>query len=372
MPLHSRFEEQAMVLSVAVRHDQRAILVLSVLALELALAGCAGSIHIDPPPPAVSVSLLPNAVDVQILKTQLFTVTIHNDRQGQGVTWSLTQSGKSCAPDCGTMSGAARDQVTYAAPMNVPSPQAVTLTATSVADTTKSAFAIISVTPPPLPVTVHLSLTTAPVAVTQTQLFTVSLQNDTQNMGVTWGLTQSGNRCSPGCGTLSGVTADAATYNAPTAVPNPAIVTLTATSVADNTKSASATITITTSSHVFGATVKFCDDETENPNCTAKDTFNLAQIRDLFIWVNWQVVPTGEHTQQLDIFMPQGHALYVRYLGNFQITEAPTGTAVVLRPMPVAGTWITQRQLTGTWDVEVSLDGQLVTSKTFQFYSETQ
>ena len=358
-----------MVLSVAVTHNLKVLLVLGVLSIEVALAGCFGSAHIEPPPPVVSVSLLPTVVLVQVLKTQLFMATIQNDQQSQGVAWSLTQSGNVCSPECGTVSGVAANQVTYSAPDSVPNQGAVTLTATSVADNTKSASAVISVT---LPITVHLSLTIAPVPVTQTQLFMATVENDTQNKGVTWGLTQSGGSCTPVCGSLTAITADGATYYAPTGVPNPAIVTLTATSVADNTKSASATITITLPGQVLAATAKFCDDESENPNCTAKDAFNLALIRDLFMWVNWQAVPNGPHTQQLDVFMPEGHALYVRYLGGFQITEAQTGSAVILRAMPVAGTWITQRQLTGTWQVDVSLDGQLVTSKTFQLYVETQ
>lgn len=219
----------------------------------------------------------------------------------------------------------------------------------------------------PLPISVSLSPATAPMQVLQTQQFTAIVQNDTQNKGVTWSLAQSGNTCTPGCGSLAAITADAATYNAPASAPIAAIVTLTARSVADNTKSASATITIIAPMHVLAATLKFCDDETGNPACTSKDTFSLAQIRDLFIWVNWEGVPTGPHTQQLDIFMPQGHALYVRYSDGFQITDTPVGSALVLRSMPVGGTWITQRQLTGTWEVDASLDGKLVSSKTFQF-----
>jgi hypothetical protein len=366
MPLHSHFEEQNMVLSVAVTHNLKAILLLGIMSAEVPLAGCGASIQTDPPP-AVSVSLSPTIVTVQLLQTQLFTATIQYDTQNKGVTWRLTQSGNDCTPDCGSVSSTTANQLTYSAPAIVPNPVAVTLTATSVTDGTKSGSAIISITAPQLPITIHLSLTTASVPVTQAQLFIATMQNDTQNKGVTWALTQSGNVCTPGCGSLAAISGSSATYNAPTSIPNPAIVTLTATSVADNTKSASATITITVPTQVLAAMVKFCDDETENPGCTSKDTFSLAQIRDLFIWVNWQVVPTGPHTQQLDIFMPQGHALYIRYTSGFQITDTPTGSALVLSVMPVAGTWITQRQLTGTWEVDVSLDGQLVTTKTFQF-----
>lgn len=219
--------------------------------------------------------------------------------------------------------------------------------------------------PPAISVSLSPAVVTMPVW--QTQQFTVTIQNDTQDKGVTWSLTQSGNICNPDCGSLSAITGSVATYNAPANIPNPASVTLTATSVADNTKSASLTINITPPADVFAAMVKFCDDESENPNCPSMDTFSLAQIRDLFIWVNWQGVSAGTHTQELDIYMPQGNALYIKYSDAFQIAATPTGSATVLRPMPVAGTWITQRQLTGTWEVNVLLDGQLITSKQFTF-----
>jgi hypothetical protein len=220
---------------------------------------------------------------------------------------------------------------------------------------------------PPPALSVSLSSTIVSVQVLQTQQFMATVQNDAQNNGVTWSLMHSGNTCTPGCGSVSGAVANQVTYTAPVGVPNPAIVVLTATSVADNTKSASATITITVPPDVLAATVKLCDDETENPGCTSKDTFSLAQIRDLFIWMNWQGVPTGTHTQELDIFMPQGHALYVKYSAGFQITDAAKGSATVLSVMPVAGTWITQRQFTGTWEVDVLLDGKPITSKQFDF-----
>jgi hypothetical protein len=72
----------------------------------------------------------------------------------------------------------------------------------------------------------------------QSQNFTITLTHDTKNQGVTWSLASAG--------TLSNVTTTSVTYNAP-AGPLTATVTdhLTATSVADKTKSVTLTITIT-------------------------------------------------------------------------------------------------------------------------------
>src|SRR5271165_6350613 len=64
------------------------------------------------------------------------------------------------------------------------------------------------------------------------QPFTATLQNDTQNKGVTWMVSGAG--CSgTACGTLSNVTTTSVTYTAPANQPKPNTVILTATSIAD-------------------------------------------------------------------------------------------------------------------------------------------
>jgi hypothetical protein len=104
--------------------------------------------------------------------------------------------------------------------------------------------------PPPLPISVAVSPSAASVQVGQSLPFTATVQNDGQNSGVTWSL--SGTGCSgASCGTLSATSSasgTAITYTAPSSLPNPATVTLTAKSVTDNTRSASAAITLTASS----------------------------------------------------------------------------------------------------------------------------
>ncbi len=96
-----------------------------------------------------------------------------------------------------------------------------------------------------LPITVSVSPTTATLPTGYgTQAFTATVSNDFQNRGATWALSGAG--CSGStCGTLSNVTTTSVTYTAPTSVPSPATVTLTATSIGDPTKSASAAITVT-------------------------------------------------------------------------------------------------------------------------------
>ncbi len=223
----------------------------------LLLYGCAGATSSSnnlvpapaPPPVAISVSVSPTASSVQVGQGQAFTATVTNDSSNKGVSWTLSGSGCSGAA-CGTLSGttsASGAGVTYTAPASVPTPATVTVTATSVADGTKSAAATVTITAAPAAIIVSVSPTTASVQVGAALPFTATVQNDSQNKGVTW--TLSGTGCSGAtCGTLSATSSasgTAITYTAPASVPAPATVTLTATSVTDGTKSGAATITIT-------------------------------------------------------------------------------------------------------------------------------
>lgn len=93
-------------------------------------------------------------------------------------------------------------------------------------------------------VAVTVAPTAATVAPSATQSFTATVSNDSAAMGVTWAASCA---TAGGCGSLSATTSAsgaAITYTAPGTVPNPATVTLTATSVTDGTQSSAATITI--------------------------------------------------------------------------------------------------------------------------------
>lgn len=106
-----------------------------------------------------------------------------------------------------------------------------------------AAFKSASAGPPP-PISVSVSPTTANVGTgSGTQVFTAQLVNDIQSKGVAWSL--SGTGCSGStCGALSQITTTSVTYTGPPNAPNPASVTLTATSVADNSRNGTATITV--------------------------------------------------------------------------------------------------------------------------------
>jgi len=122
------------------------------LALVIAACGGGGSASAPPPPPPpplVSVSVSPSAVTVQPGATQQVSATVTGDPAAKGVTWTVSCTSIPCGSvsPTFTLSGTA---TTYTPPVTLPASNlAVTLTATSVADSTK--FNSASLTIPQLP-----------------------------------------------------------------------------------------------------------------------------------------------------------------------------------------------------------------------------
>jgi Fe-S cluster assembly iron-binding protein IscA len=179
----------------------------------------------------VLVSVSPTSANVVTGSKQQFTATV-TGTTNTAVTWSLSGAGCSGAA-CGTTTSAGL----YTAPATVPSPATVTVTATSQADNTKSAQATVTVV---APVLVSVSPTSTKVVTGAQQQFTATVTG-TANTAVSWSV--SGTGCS---GTACGLVTSTGFYTAPATIPNPPTVAVTATSQADVTKSASATVTIVT------------------------------------------------------------------------------------------------------------------------------
>ena len=274
----------------------------SALCIALFATGCAGGSSAPPAPPPplpVSVSLSSTTASVQAgIGTQKFTATVQNDPQSKGINWTLTQSGANCSPGCGTLSAtssASGTPITYTAPSNQPNPSDVMLTAISVADSTKSQVATITVTPS---VVVSVSPTPINVQFNAIQDFTATVQNDSQSKGTNWTLTQSGANCSPGCGTLSATFSASGMpirYTGPSSVPANPSVTLTATSVTDAARSAPANITVTVNPGNAAVTVSpkraaITKWQTQTFTATVTGANNTA--------VTWQVdtIPNGNAT----------------------------------------------------------------------------
>ncbi|NTV79808.1 MAG: hypothetical protein HGA24_00065 [Candidatus Aminicenantes bacterium] len=200
------------------------VLVLGLLAVFFAACSAGG----DPPPP-ISVTLTAGSANVHVNRSMQFSASVHNSTN-TAVTWNLSGSGCSGAT-CGMISNGGL----YTAPGSVPSPATVTVKATSVADTSKSASATITIL---AAVVVTVSPPDSLVAAGGTRQFTASVQNVVDN-SVTWAVSGSGCTGSE-CGTIS----DTGLYTAPAVVPAAPAVLITATSGEDTATSGSATATI--------------------------------------------------------------------------------------------------------------------------------
>jgi dienelactone hydrolase len=194
---------------------------------------------------AIKVSITQSAGSVQAGGTVQLTATVTGDPMNKGVTWTVSCSPAPCGtvPPTATASGAA---TTYTAPPTPPASNlVVTITATSVFNTAVSSFTSVDVSP----VTVSVTPVSALLPLNTPLQFTAAVANDPANKGVTWLLTQGGTACSPGCGTdapTSTASGKPTSYTAPPKIPANPSVTLTATSVTDGTKTATAAVTLST------------------------------------------------------------------------------------------------------------------------------
>ena len=166
---------------------------------------------------SASVGIVPTVATLSASQTQQFTGTVIGGGK-TAVTWSIS-------PNVGSISTSGL----YTAPAFIAATQTVTITATSVADATKTATALVTLAP----VSVSLAPSTITLFGGQTQQFTPTVIGTT-NTSVTWSI-------NPGTvGSISG----SGLYTAPATIASTQTVTVTATTVADNTKFATATITL--------------------------------------------------------------------------------------------------------------------------------
>jgi hypothetical protein len=159
----------------------------------------------------------PNQSVVGVTLTVQFTATV-TGTSNTAVTWSLTQNGTACTGTCGTIGA----NGLYTAPATQPNPATVSVTATSQANPTKSDAFPLKV----LPITVTVTPGPAIVGVNLQQQFTATVTPDAAPQTVDWTITD----CPAGpCGTVDAN----GLYTAPGGIPNPANVSVQATSTID-------------------------------------------------------------------------------------------------------------------------------------------
>lgn len=160
------------------------------------IAGCSGGSSPNPPdPPAVAVAFSPQApTSVDAGSAASLTVVVSNDSANGGVKWSVScgsgQCGSFSAPS--TTSGAATK---FTALGSVPNPATVTVTATSVTDSTKSASATISISAPSGSISGTLNAPPTSVVAGATASLTATVANDNANSDVTWTISCGSAQC---------------------------------------------------------------------------------------------------------------------------------------------------------------------------------
>ena len=205
-------------------------------------SGSSGAISILAQPPTVSVGISPLNATLTASQSTQFTATVTGSST-TSVIWSMT-------PPTGTLSNGS-----YTAPSVINTAQSVTVTATSVADPSKSASAVVQLAPT---VSVGISPLNATLKVSQSTQFTATVN-------VIWSMI-------PSTGTLSN-----GLYTAPSVINNAQSVIVTATSVADPSKSASAVVQLKL--NVGGGHKGAVNIEVPTSQSTfnsAKDTINIA------------------------------------------------------------------------------------------------
>jgi hypothetical protein len=155
--------------------------------------------------------------------------------------------------------------------------------------------------------------------------------------------------------------------------------------------------------HPRGPEIFYC--ETPDTSCrTTQNTFPIVDVRDLYVFVVWPGV-SGQHVQTVQFLLPGG-SIYSTRKTRFligvaspvaamapafknEVSPAPPaphliadankthpegiptllmksrGDSSVLTVLPVGGTYITQRNLSGTWRVRVLLDDRLALESEF-------
>ncbi len=204
----------------------------------------------------ITVTVSPSSATIQVAQRTSFGATLTNTSDTL-VSWFVNGSangnltvGQICqsgSNPCIAPVGPNSSSVDYLAPAIAPNVDPVTLIAVSHADPSKTGTAIVSVTGVSGPLSVSVSPFYAFVphstSTLSTRQFFVAVAGS-GNTAVTWSVQSA--IADQGCGGAACGSVDAnGVFTAPTVAPSPNAISIVATSVADNTKSASATIAIT-------------------------------------------------------------------------------------------------------------------------------
>jgi hypothetical protein len=194
---------------------------------------------------AVNVVLTPANATRAVGHRQTFTVLINN-AANQNVSWQVNgiaggnlSSGQICVTGsnpCQQILASNGGSIDYLSPAGVPSPNPVTVTAISQAANTQRASASVTILPR---VVVSVLPANASLASNGQQRFSATITG-TDNQQVTWTITGAGCGLPGSCGSIDST----GLYVAPSSTPAPDLISLTAISAEDTSKSGTVTLTI--------------------------------------------------------------------------------------------------------------------------------
>jgi len=202
--------------------------------------------------PGVNVSVSPATVTLAAIHRVTLSVQV-NATSNTSVNWSVNGTpggnatlGQICvvgSNPCQIVTSSAAPQVDYLAPGSIPSPNPLSVTAMSAADSTKSASAQITVINHVLVSVMPGSVTLAPLAV---QGFTASVLG-ANNQNVVWQLQGAACGTAGLCGTIN----PSGTYTAPASAPTPDAIQVVAVSSDDTAQSGIANVTISAGANIL-------------------------------------------------------------------------------------------------------------------------
>jgi|SRR5271166_357908 len=266
------------------------------LAIAFTLAGCQGVNNASASPSsAVSVSLNQTSVSIAISTTAQFTATVQNTTN-TAVTWSVDGVAGGNSSE-GTISASGL----YTAPAQAGTH---TVTATSVADSTKSAKASVAVG------NISLTPASATIAPGGTQQFTATIQGFS-NAAINWSV----NKVSGGNSTV-GTISSSGFYTAPAQT---GTYTIVATSAADSSVTASATVTVSSTITISPSAANVAAGTTQQFTATVPGVPNAS--------VTWAVDQIVGGNATVGTISATGLYTAPAAVGNHTITATSTGGA---------------------------------------------
>ena len=259
------------------RNHFGSVLLAVFLAAWVSSCGGGGGGSSPPPPPPISVSVSPGTASIFLGATQQFSATVSNTSI-TGVAWSV--SGTCTGTQCGIIDA----NGLYTAPAILPSPATITIRATSQANVSRFGTATVTLTSD---VSVSATPTTSNLELGASFQLAASVSGSgNPDRNVTWEIA-----CGAPCGTVT----SAGLYTAPSILPSPATVMVTARSVADPSKTSSAVITITSN-----FTLALSGPPTVDTGATGQFNATLTPVAgsNPSPGVNWSVngIPGGDAT----------------------------------------------------------------------------